>query len=172
MPMDRSKVEAIVQEHGPNIANALGLGRWSYVWTIGPINTPVVSTGESSPACCQTDPTYERHRIWIDPENHDDEDDVLESIRHEILHVFDSPFVLYRRTAREAIGGSNHDAWDSLEDIDLHAREQLVLSLERMLDAWGLTPRALSKLGAGGGHEIKPFINTTRRRATSRGTTR
>lgn len=84
-------------------------------------------------ATCTRKMEYMIATITIDPNMAHDEEDVLRSLRHELLHLVLAPFDLYMQTMFQAVTG---DA--ALERIESkqwdHAVESAVVSLERMLD--------------------------------------
>lgn len=77
---------------------------------------------------------HDRYRtavITVDHERHDDEAELLESLRHELLHLCNAPFEAYRRMANTHV---DRDCLAALEEAWSDAIERSVGNLERMLD--------------------------------------
>lgn len=85
-----------------------------------------------------------RVKINIDPGAHEDEADVLETLRHELLHVAHGYFELPRELLCQFLDGDSFDAVDVGFSL---AAEHTVDVLELALDGLGLTPLVLVERG-------------------------
>lgn len=89
--MDQSRVKAIVDRELPAMARRLHVADWRL--------RTFFEHSRMSGDCmaeCARDVRYRKASLFFDCEKHDDEADVLDSIRHELLHVVLAPFdVLY-----------------------------------------------------------------------------
>lgn len=125
--MDRSEVKRIVDENITRMVDQLGIGYWRGEVVYGPCQNP------DWKASCQRIVDYDQFIITIDHEKAETPEDVLRSLRHELLHVLISPFDLYRDVVTQMIAASDGDTCVA-ERVWTHAVEQVVLRLERMLD--------------------------------------
>lgn len=130
MSMDRSAVKAIVD------ANLRRL-RWetqTQEWTVDMEYTRC--PGEGATAYVERDLPYRRATIWIDPEKVRDEASVLNSLRHELLHLVLAPFDTYMLTAQRLLA-DDATALRVLDGLWVLAVETTVGNLERLLDQHG-----------------------------------
>ncbi len=102
--MDRSEVKAVVDREIEAMAKALGVAHWSLTVSYGPCSRKEWS------AECVRQAEYNVAKIIIDPEKQGDEDDVLDSLLHELAHVVLAPFDTYRSVMTAAdVPGSPAD---------------------------------------------------------------
>ena len=130
MPMDLSAVRALCDAAAPCMMDALALKSPRLYLRYEKL--PDGTAGH-----VRLDVPYDRLHITIDPLEADDEAEVLDSLRHEMLHWHLSEYELAGRMRRE-----DDDAW--VDEAWRHATERTVARLERMLDGLGWTPEALA----------------------------
>lgn len=129
--MDRSECKAIVEREIVGLMERLGIPHWRLVITYGPVTNRRIAAGHRGLAECIRNAPYDRATIVIDPEEHDDEAEVIKSLRHELMHVVLAPFDLYREFVSSYIDANSTQ--DHQEDtIFEHCIEQTVINLERM----------------------------------------
>jgi hypothetical protein len=127
MAMDRGAVAAIVgRELGP-LKSRLGIDHWDIEVTYGYIEGDVGCTTKGR---CRRQVDYDRATIEIDPEAHDDEADVLKTLRHELFHVVLAPYDLYTYSVDKA--GLDSPINAVLDRVWGHACEKAVIRLEKM----------------------------------------
>jgi hypothetical protein len=142
MPMDRGRCEEIVgREIGP-LQRRLGVPHWSLVVSYGPIDDDGVARTKGR---CTRQVDYDRAHVEIDPEEHDDEADLLKTLRHELFHVVLSPFDLYMQAADQFTAKDSPEE-RVLERVFTHAVEQAAIGLERLHE--GLTAAPSDRLAA------------------------
>lgn len=137
MPMDLSAVRDLCDAAAPCMADLLGVS--DYTTTI--YYRPCGNAGWV--ADCGTNPPYKRAEITIDPAEHDDESDALDSLRHELIHVLLDEFGAYRGIVQAVIAADS--AADAAErKAWTLGSERTVLRVERLLDGLGWTPTAMA----------------------------
>lgn len=117
-------VKAIVEPADKLMRDALGLSDWTV--------TVTYERDEDRMGSCSTMTSYQKATINIDPSHHDDEDEVLDTLRHELLHIVHDEFTILRTEENDRLHS--------------HAAERTVLRMERMLDRLGFTPRKLGSV--------------------------
>lgn len=131
--MDKSEVQAILDEAIPVELERLGLSWWRLVFALGPTDL-----GPDYNAVCFRLPNYDRARITLDPEGLDSKDEVISTLRHELLHLIHAPFDLVESQLAEALSDKEFRV---LAPLWRYATEQTVRNLERMFR--GLTEQAI-----------------------------
>lgn len=130
--MDLSEAQEICKEWTPHIRWALQLQAWHInieFETLKPNNSGPenrICKGQSHP-----DPRYRLATIYIDPTEHDDKDDLLWTLRHEIIHVALSAYQPLYWQIQDATTPSEYQI---LETQRQNAEEQTVWQIEQMLD--------------------------------------
>jgi hypothetical protein len=125
--VDASEVKRIVEANMRPMSEALGVHHWFF-------NIDYHSTGnENWKASCSRNIDYHHAHIIIDPAHCHSEKDVLESLRHEMLHVILAPFDLYRDLVTQHIQEDSVEARQERRAFN-YAVEQMVLRLEKMFD--------------------------------------
>lgn len=76
---------------------------------------------------CEADSRYKRADISVDARKHDSEEEIQDTVRHEMLHVVGAHFETYRRALCPIVGEKQ---WKILEEIWRDANEGLVKQLE------------------------------------------
>lgn len=122
--MDRSEVKNIVDEHIRFMIWDLQLQKWEIECSFDPEE-------DNIKASCKAEPAYMHALINIDPTKHNVEEDVLRSLRHELIHIFDSPYETYRKMVGQII---SDEAFHALDEVFTMAKEQTRLMVEQMLD--------------------------------------
>lgn len=120
--MDASAVHTIIQAHEERIVTALGLEAWRIQYTI-----EAIPDGPYA-AMCERWPEYQRATITIDPARAADDEDVLDSLVHELLHIVLSPIDLYRAIVTPYVPEGAPD--ESAETAFTHAIESTLRGLE------------------------------------------
>lgn len=125
--MDKSEVKRIVEANIDEMMRTLGVQHWSIAVSYEQPENPDWA------ASCERHLDYHKAIIKIAPDKADSEAGVLNSLRHELLHVVLAPFDLYREAMFQLI--SDRPEADRLDSrMFRFTIEQMVLNLERMLD--------------------------------------
>lgn len=138
MPMDRSEVQKVVDREMPGLMERFGIRHWKVTVTYGPIGDDGVCRLQGR---CTRHVDYNRAHVELDPEEHDDEADLLGTLRHELYHVVLSPFDLYSQAADVLTPKASAEE-SMLERVWRHAVEQAAINLERLF--LGLTASRLA----------------------------
>jgi hypothetical protein len=126
--MDRSAVKAIVDREIEPLMVRLGIPHWHVVVSYDLRADDGICRVKGR---CSRAMDYNKARIEFDPDECDDEDDVLKTLRHELFHVVASPFDLYMQAADQLTKeGSPEEA--ILRRVFDHAVEKAMINLERM----------------------------------------
>ena len=123
MPLDESRVRSLVDSNIPTMMGRLCLGEWTIEVTYEHL--------EDCRAEVELRPGHRKVFITMDPQRFDDEDQVLRTLRHELLHVLSAEFDVYRKMVRETVAS---ELFRALDYVCTHAEEVLTARLERMLD--------------------------------------
>jgi hypothetical protein len=131
--LDESACRRIVEANIRRLMRALGVQHWNVIVAYEPAagdHRPC--DGYRAAARADINPPYNSVVITIDPALADTEAEVLERLRHELEHVVQAPFVVYRKLMRshlrtEAERERERDLWE-------YCTEQGVLGLDRMWD--------------------------------------
>ncbi len=115
---------------------AMGLGEWRVTVIYDSLN------GQMGSIC--PDPSRRRATMKLDLQDHVDKNDLLDTIRHELLHLMHFQFEVYRKMLYQFITKPEEYAADQIWD---DAIESLVFHLETMLDACGLTSKRILNRG-------------------------
>jgi hypothetical protein len=126
--MDRSAVKKIVDENIDGLLEKLGLPHW---------RIEVSYDLRADDGICRTKGRctraidYNKARIEFDPDECEDEADVLKTLRHELFHIVASPFDLYMQAADQC---TKEDSPEEaiLDRVFDHAVEKVMINLERM----------------------------------------
>lgn len=124
--MDKSEVRRIVEENLTWMRHALGVAHWK-------IEVSYSALPSGTQGYVERNINYDKAWIELDPAQHSTEAQVLESLRHELLHLLVTPFDLYNRLANEAVSHDSHLQGVLEKGFD-HAQERAVRALEVMLD--------------------------------------
>lgn len=92
---------------------------------------------------CYIDVRYAKVCINLDLAEHETEVDLLETLRHELIHIHLGEFETYRRSIEEIVTSS--EARIALDKSYERAIEGAVNCVERMLDRNGFTSEAIIK---------------------------
>lgn len=124
--MDRSRVKAIVDASIDPLLTRLGIGHWRIE-----VGYDLREGSESFTLLgrCRRMPEYNIARIELDADALDDEQGVMRTLRHELMHIVLAPFDLYRAALQPL-----HDetAAAMAEVVWVHSVEKAVVNLERM----------------------------------------
>ncbi len=125
--MDQSAVKRLVERDLETLMRAFGVPHWSIRVCYGPIDG--ADDGCMAQGHCHRLIDYESATITLDPANLDDEDEVLKTLRHELMHVVLSPFDLLRSWM---LTGPKDADYERALTIANHATEIGVKNLSRM----------------------------------------
>ena len=121
------KVTRTVDTHLHMYKEMLGLDNWTI--------TMLYHDGESSATgYCDRLYAYKKAWIFIDPAKHVSKSAVLQTLRHELLHLVHTPFDLAYEVMAKVVGvekGSREH--DTFQEIYTYAQEATVVNMERML---------------------------------------
>lgn len=138
MPMDRSAVEAICDAAMPAMRDALWANDTRITMVYG------ACSDSNWAAECDRNAPYRRATITIDPAQHDDEAEVLDSLRHEVLHLTLGEFDVYANMVQTNIDDSNGTAAAVESRAFTLAVERTINRLEVTLDGLGWSATALA----------------------------
>lgn len=125
--MDTSVVQRVVDENILRLMREIGIPHWDLEIIYGPTGNDNWKAMTSYGGI-----DYQHATITINPADHSSEDDVLNTLIHELIHVLLSPLVRYRAVVTTHImEGTPEDRAETL--VWTHAIEQTVLSIERGL---------------------------------------
>lgn len=142
MPMDLSRVKALCDAAAPPMRAALWCADVRLDLVYGPCSDPDWS------AECERNAPYNRATITIDPARHEDEGEVLDSLRHEVLHLVLTEFDVYANIVQSNIDEGDGPAQAVEERAWTLACERTINRLENVLDGLGWSSRALA------GHDV------------------
>lgn len=133
--MDASEVKRIAEAALEPMATALHVREYEVHLRFEPLD-------DGNPARCEPNCPYLYAVITLDPAQQDDEEQVLNDLRHELLHVVHAEWAVYDNMLKASAG-----EWLSEEVADRAytlASERQVAKLERMLDGLGMTAERLA----------------------------
>lgn len=127
--MDQSAVREIVQVKVRQLRWALQLQDWKIDVEYGALS----SDGDSPRTMgeCYADAEYRAARIVLDPHVLDNEEEVLDVLRHEMLHIFHAELKTYRSAVCQLLA---RDSFLAVDEILKLATETTVKRIEQMLD--------------------------------------
>ena len=134
--MDRSDVKRIAESALEPMATALHVREYH-------IHLHFDALDEGTSARCEPNCAYLYAEITIDPAQQEDEAQVLNDLRHELLHLVGAEWDVYSNMVKAAAG----EALSEEVEGRAHtlAAERQVAKLERMLDGLGFTPDVLAQ---------------------------
>lgn len=109
------------------------VARWKYLlgieeWKIKFRYTKLEDGGMGE---CRADPVYRKATIVFDLAEHKDKKDLLDTLRHEMLHIVHAEFEHFRDQAREYFSPA---VATTLDDVYMIGAEACVRKLEGLLD--------------------------------------
>jgi hypothetical protein len=126
--MDRSEVRKIVERELEPLKARLGLSHWSVTVDFD-LREP---TGNfSTRGQCNFHVDYDKATICFDPDQLDDEAEVLHVLRHELFHIVVSPFSIFMNSIRPFLN-TDPVKLDMAESVLTHAMERAVINVERL----------------------------------------
>lgn len=108
------------------LLSKLGLTDWKIGFDYGSCGNPAWA------ACCGQDPAYKLAHITIDPNHHENTDDLDESLIHELVHIVLSPvdaFVTIQMAGLNEESGEYH----RLREHWRQANEQTVCAITKII---------------------------------------
>ncbi len=136
-PLSTDEARKIINDAIDPMRHVLWLGQWHMDLSYGRLDDGVMGQ-------CRIHLTHQRAEIQFDPQSHKTKEDLLDTLRHELLHLVIAYFDHARTTVAQYLQGDPFDACDV--GFTLGA-EHSVRGMERVLDACGLTPAKLIKRG-------------------------
>jgi len=137
MSMSDAQVRKVVDGAVREMRMALGLSRWH-------VNVHYRALADDDIGTCLVDVPHFRATLGFDSAKHDDAGHVLETLRHELLHVCHAYFEIPRRVVGEHLSSEAFNAFDVSFRL---AAEHTVASMEWLLDDQDVTPRKLVERG-------------------------
>ena len=138
--MDESQVKKLVDENIKSLMLALQLQNWD-------ISIYIEQIEGNIPARNQPEIKYRNAKIQINPLEEEYSKQVLDDLRHELLHCFHSSFETYRKAVGQLITDITFEA---IDEIFKRACEETVLAIEDMLNkGLGLTAEKMIEIAIG-----------------------
>jgi len=125
--MDESQVKAIVNANVEEMRRALQLQDWEIKFEYHCLG----HGSDVTEAVCTPDPRYNRAVIVIDPARAENEEEVLKSLRHELLHCLIAAIETYRKAVGQLL---DEKPFNAIDELFCDAVETTVRRLEQMLD--------------------------------------
>lgn len=124
--MTVEEVRVIVEKNLDPMLEALGMGFWRVQVDFHKCEN------DNWIASCTRNGDYVQAYIVIDPDRHFSEKEVLESLRHEVLHLVLEPFDLYRELVTQRLKDGGEKARIEARAFT-RALEQSIVNLEKLL---------------------------------------
>lgn len=128
--MDTSEARRLTNEHLPWLIWALQLQKWTVEVSFGHVGSGRMSDNQRM-GVCEAQPGQNLVAITIDPEQHDSEQELIRTLRHELLHVFHADHDTLNRVIAQHVNDEAESAIGKLLDV---CAEQIVRRIETMLD--------------------------------------
>lgn len=122
--MDTSLAQAVVETNIQQMIVDLGVQDWN-------LRIAYERLDEKDAAQVSMLTDYKKATIVIDPDKHDDPEEVLRSLRHELLHLHLGPYDLVEETMMQVLTEANRRVFSRLLTA---ACEQTIRNLEGMLE--------------------------------------
>lgn len=126
MAMDKSQVEKIINENIQVMASQLGLANWKITFYYRALDDAKMKIRLHEIL------SYKRAVITVDSECVETMEDVLNSLRHELLHIVAAPFTQAMYTVGKAI--KDEFLTDVLNEVYRHHEEELIRNFEQVID--------------------------------------
>jgi hypothetical protein len=119
--MDTVRCKRIVEKHFSKIVAELHLTDWS-------ISVDYLKLeNKESAAYCHADIDYKKALLELDPERHTSDQDVVDTLYHELAHVILASFNLYRDVVNPKPSEAEERLWTFvLETVTTHLEKVLV----------------------------------------------
>jgi hypothetical protein len=124
MPLDHSQVRNIINANIKKMRWAMQLQDWR-------IGVSYLHLDGDLVADCRAEPGCRRAFVRIDCDKCEDEHDVLDTLRHELLHVFHAEMWPYRQAVARLV---EEHPFDAIDESFQQATELIVTRMEQMLD--------------------------------------
>lgn len=135
--MDRSAVNDLITRHANLMKEVMSLSGWDILILLD--STLAASDGWMKRGEAVWKLEYERATITLNPDALDNPVKVLDTLRHELIHLVLAPY--YQIYDIAAVAGEGNEKLVTLTDhIYTRSMEQAVLAVERMLNNLGFTP--------------------------------
>lgn len=129
--MNERECRRLVRKHALNLMRVLSIQQWRIDFVYEEIKAEDVPAKFSILMSTDLHYRYQKAMITINPSTIENEQDFLQSLRHELIHVALVAFSAFDDFARTLM--PNHTDWVSLNKIYHDRYEELVLQIERML---------------------------------------
>ena len=135
--MEKSEARQALNAAIRPMRHMMCLGQWT-------IDLECVRLEGTTMGACTVSLDHRRARIDIDPEKHEEVGELLDTLRHELLHIAHAYFL----TARTAMSPFvSEKEFESVDHSFTLGEEHTVASFEGILDACGMTPERMIELG-------------------------
>lgn len=135
--IDESRAREVVDAHIGTMRDALCANRWTITSRFGRLDQGWKA------AEIEMDCPYMQATITFDVQNINDEDDLLHHLRHELLHLAHSEWIVYANISNALIGSTGRKKAAERSAFNL-AIERTNQQLEMIMDNLGFTPRKLA----------------------------
>jgi len=122
--MDRSRAAEFLGQHLKPLTSFLCLGHWTFTVCCKPLPDGVRAT-------IDINETYEFAEIAFDADKSSTDEELLDTLYHELTHVILSPAEVYFKFASPHFPAGSPFA-ESERVVRTHAVEQIVINLERV----------------------------------------
>lgn len=132
--MTSADIEAIISAIAPDMAQDLGLEPWRVNFSSGATAQPhwVADSTINSP--------YQRAGLRFENRKHNTREEVIDSVRHELVHVVLAEMTHYREVVRATLRDNTSE--DAMERrVWTFALERTTYNVERALDGWAQRTR-------------------------------
>ena len=117
--MDHSTALDVIRQHGPFLADFLGLTDWRINFEVRRIED------RDTFASVTYSVDYRTATVLIDPQKIIDDSHAIDGLFHELAHLLNAPFGIYRNSFRSCV-----DSEEAESSIWIHASETAILRLE------------------------------------------
>lgn len=128
--MDTSEARRLTDEHLPWLIWALQLQKWNVTVVLEHIGESRMED-RNFQADCEAEPSRCLATIRLDPAQIKDECDLLETLRHELFHIFHAEHDIIRRVVGQHM---SKEGANSIEELLSVSAESIVRRLETFLD--------------------------------------
>lgn len=140
--MDRSECNRLIEKHRKTILSLMGLNLWRVQFDeYANMRTP---HGHTQMGECNWLIDYEKATITLNPEEFESEVDLVQTLRHECIHILLAPFSIVHE-ALDPLLAEDKVRQNMIESVWAHSMERTVLCVERMLDNMGYSPADIVK---------------------------
>jgi len=112
------------------------VNRWKYLLGIEEwdIKFRYSKLEEDTMGVCMADPQYKKATIIVDIAEHKNNEELLDTIRHEMLHIIHAEFELYREMIKDHVGANTLTTMDTVFELGAETVVRRLEGLLRKLD--------------------------------------